>query len=293
MSASRWWIVAGIGFLVVPGSFSRAADEPVPATPPVPTVFSVSKAHAEACRVFAVKDPEHPFALRLEPILRRQQNTQGNSLGYTFVWLEPCGRPAALCDVFYFKNHLENRHMMNEWHSFADEPLKVVGPGKNDVPRDFLRSPSSGLDWKPVPGADQPADTPAGRRLQLGRLARRFSAWSIDAKERKHELRLLTTPILAYESTDPKRCLAGAIFAHCVETDPECLVVLEARPKVNGFEWRYAPVATSIDEQFLKLDDDLVWSSGVPEWKLDSPHWKDFIKETRIPLTQTTVKKAE
>lgn len=67
------------------------ADEKAP-----PTVLSVSREHVAACEVFPTEHPDRPFVLRAEPILRRQQNTVGNSLGYTFVWLEDTGRPAAL-----------------------------------------------------------------------------------------------------------------------------------------------------------------------------------------------------
>ncbi len=42
---------------------------------------------------------------------------------------------------------------------------------------------------------------------------------------------------------------------------------------------------TAIATVLLKLDDSQVWSADPPVFKTDSPHWKGFIREARIPLT--------
>ncbi|OYW14772.1 MAG: hypothetical protein B7Z55_15455 [Planctomycetales bacterium 12-60-4] len=230
--------------------------------------------------------PEKPFQLHPEPILRRQQNTIGNSLGYTFLWLEDSGRPAALGDIFFFKNHLEMRHMMNEWHSFNDQPLIVKGPGANDVEKVFLDSPAPGLDWRAFPDADEPAKTTAGRKLQMTRLVRRIAIDSTTQVSRQHHhLRLLTTPIFTYESTGDPRFLSGAIFAFCVETDPECLISIEARQSGDHYEWEFAPTATTIDLLALQLDEKPTWSADPPVFSLKSPHSTGFVKQVRVPLT--------
>jgi len=268
--------------LVVLGIRTASADD----APAAPTVLSVSQAHAEACRVFPADHPDAPFVLHPKPILRRQQNTVGNSLGYTYIWLEASGRPAALCDIFYFKNHLDTRQMLNEWHSFADVPLTARGPGKDDIERDFMAAPKPGLEWSVIGDAPAPAATHGTRLVQLRRLIRRFAAEMYDRAEQHHDLRLLNTPIFDYESSDPQRGLGGAIYAFCIETDPECMLLIEARPVAGATsdQWMYAPVATSIDRQFLKLDGEQVWSADPPVFDAHSPHWKDFIKEVFIPV---------
>ena len=262
------------------------ADDQAP-----PTVLSVSREHAAACQVFPTEHPDRPFALRPEPILQRQQNTVGNSMGYTFVWLEETGRPPALCDVFYFKNHQEQRLMLNEWHSFSDRPLTVKGLGAKDVLRTFMSSPGPGVEWRKFPSADPPAKTTSRRKSQMSQLARRFQVELFDSKQQRHELRLLTTPIFPYEPKNTTDFLGGAIFAYCVETDPEVLILIEARAADSGFQWMYAPVATSIDRLFLKLDDKETWSADPPVFNAKSPHWKDYIKNVRIPVTSDVAPK--
>jgi hypothetical protein len=137
----------------------------------------------------------------------------------------------------------------------------------------------------PLPGAPRPADSHEKRLREIRTLARRFAVELIDGQGQKRQLRVLTRPIFTYESPAPAESLGGAIVAFCIETDPECLLFLEARPVDGVTQWMYAPVATSIDRLFLKLDDVQVWSADPPVFKTDSPHWKGFIREARIPLT--------
>src|ERR1700677_5197848 len=60
----------------------------------------IAKRHAMAAKVYPTADPAHPFAPLKEPVLHRTQQVQGSSKGSVFVWVEPSGRPAAICDVF-------------------------------------------------------------------------------------------------------------------------------------------------------------------------------------------------
>lgn len=280
MRATCW------GFMLLVTMTVLAADEPAR-----PTVLSVSRSHAAACQVFPTEHPEKPMTLRTEPILRRQQDTVGSSIGYTFLWVEESGRPAALCDVFYFRNQQETRDMLNEWHSFSNQPLTAKGPGIKDAERTFMASPGPGLEWKPIPKSEAPAKTLSQRRTQMGQLARRFQVEMIDKKQQRHELRLLTTPVFQYESKNSEEFLGGGIFAYCVETDPEVLILLEARVVDSSPTWMYAPVATSVDRQFLKLDDKEVWSANPPVFHPKSPHWIGFIKTVQIPVTTEAASK--
>ena len=72
-------------------------------------------------------------------------------------------------------------------------------------------------------------------------LTRDFSASTKDHKEKRLELRLLPQPLYRYESTDPD-VLDGALFAFVTSTDPEALLVIEARKQAaaDGPVWDYA-----------------------------------------------------
>ena len=64
----------------------------------------IAKRHAMATKVYPTDDPTHPFAMLKEPVLHRAQEVQGSSKGSVFVWVEPSGRPAVICDVFLFED---------------------------------------------------------------------------------------------------------------------------------------------------------------------------------------------
>ena len=71
-------------------------------------------------------------------------------------------------------------------------------------------------------------------------LTRDFSA-SIGRKVYRHELRLLTQPLYRYEHKEGQ-VLDGALFAFAEGTDPELLLLVEARQrKDQPAEWQYAP----------------------------------------------------
>lgn len=66
---------------------------------------------------------------------------------------------------------------------------------------------------------------------------------SVGRKEQRSELRLVSQPLLRYEPAD-KRIVDGALFSFSLGTDPEVLLLLEARPEKDRPEkdrvWQYA-----------------------------------------------------
>jgi hypothetical protein len=90
-------------------------------------------------------------------------------------------------------------------------------------------------------GAPRPAQSAAQRLSQMRAMARDFSGSTTDHTERRLELRLLPQPLYRYESSDPD-VLDGALFAFVTSTDPEALLVVEARTKApaDGPVWDYA-----------------------------------------------------
>jgi hypothetical protein len=58
--------------------------------------------------------------------------------------------------------------------------------------------------------------------------------------------------------------LGGALFAFVAfRTDPELLLLLEARKGKDGAEWRFVPVRFSQQDLWLERDDKVVWESLV------------------------------
>jgi hypothetical protein len=209
----------------------------------------IAKRHAMSAKVYPTADPAHPFVRLKEPVLHRAQEVQGSSKGSVFVWVEPTGRPAVICDVF-----VEAGCLYNEWHSLSASPLQAES--SNGV---LFNATGPGLEWKPIPNAPAPADTPPGRDRQARRLAERFSADLVDRTKTRFHLRLLTTPLYRYDTTDSQVSRGGALFAFCQQTDPELLLLIEVRKSGAGYRWEYAVAGFSDMDLYLRLDGSEVW----------------------------------
>jgi hypothetical protein len=224
----------------------------------------IAKRHVMAAKVYASDDPDHPFAPLKEPVLHRAQDVHGSSRGSIFLWVEPSGRPAAICDVFLFAEGTRGYSLNNEWHSLSASPLRVES--SNSV---LFNATRPGLEWKPIPNAPAPADTPPGRDRQARRLAERFSADEVTPKHVRSDLRLLTTPLYRYDTSDSPVSGGGSLFAFCQATDPQLLLPIEARKSDAGYRWEYAVAGFSNMDLHLRLDGREVWrdvpafSSGV------------------------------
>jgi hypothetical protein len=130
-------------------------------------------------------------------------------------------------------------------------------------------SPSTaGLEFKDVPGAPAPADTPAARLRQMKAVAERFkgtmTGWKGDNSDRE-ELRLLLRPLYRYELKEAKEpdpnLQDGALFAFVMGTDPEIVLVLEAVGQGSEAVWQYAFARATSGGLEAKLDGAAVWSA--------------------------------
>jgi hypothetical protein len=85
-----------------------------------------------------------------------------------------------------------------------------------------------GIELAAIAGAPRPAASAPQRLSQMRALSREFSASTKNHEGANLELRSLPQPLYRYESTDPD-VLDGALFAFVASTDPEALLVIEAR----------------------------------------------------------------
>ena len=97
----------------------------------------------------------------------------------------------------------------------------------------------------------------------MGDLARKFTAQvDMAGAGARSETRLLPQPIYRYEINDEKSPIVdGAVFAfvYTAGTDPEVLLVLEARRADQGARWEYAAARFTNREAWLKYQDKDVW----------------------------------
>jgi hypothetical protein len=194
--------------------------------------------------------------LRREPVYRWTNPTRvGGQVGEVFVWTFR-GRPEVVGSIFSHPTSDGQRIMCHELHSLSLAVLVVDRKASEQwVPQ------APGVDLKPVDGAPKPAATPTLRLAQMRSLAREFSGKS-SGDGQTWELRLLPQPLFRYESTDPE-VLDGALFAlvSSAGTDPEIILVLEARAGQVGPQWVFGAARFSDMSLWLNHKNREVWSS--------------------------------
>src|SRR5207342_2373675 len=118
-----------------------------------------------------------------------------------------------------------------------------------------------------LPDAPVPGDTAAARKLQIGRLAEGFTGHTVDAaRKEKFELRLLPTPLYRYPAAK-SGVIDGALFALVSEagTDPEVLLLIEAREEKGKVIWEYVCGRFSDRELRVRRKDKEVFASVPSE----------------------------
>jgi hypothetical protein len=182
---------------------------------------------------------------------------QGLQQGVIFLWLRD-GRPAALGCIFSEpEGRLKGRKVIHEFHALDPEKLLV-----SDRPNALNEwKPQSGLERKELPDAGDPAPTAGARLVQMRRLAQEFSGYETDQEEKRWDLRLLPTPLYRYP-TAKTGVIDGALFTLVSNagTDPEVLLLLEARKAGDKVRWEYALGRFSDRSLYVKRKDKEIWS---------------------------------
>jgi hypothetical protein len=121
--------------------------------------------------------------------------------------------------------------------------------------------------------AGEPPESKPQRLIKMRQLAEQFSIQLTDWSGVTYPLRLMTKPLLRYESTNPQ-LLDGALFAFTYTTDPELLVTIEARQTDGGFQWMYGHARMNVGELRVSYRDREVWRAE----RLEHPYkYKDGV----------------
>jgi len=211
---------------------------------------------------------EHDLKREAKPLLRWTNPVRDSNQGITLLWTEE-GRPQAIaCMYTYGEDGLSIDH---EFQSLTNEPLQATHNDKR------VWEPKPAIQWKPVPSADKPAETASARLIQMRAIARRFAA-VVYQKQDPHDLRLLTQPLYRY-ADEENGLRDGALFAFVQATDPELLLLLEARKDKAGDAWHYALARMTDLALEVKLDDRQTWSVEPWDWRTRHPS-QSYIKFT-------------
>jgi hypothetical protein len=192
--------------------------------------------------------------LQPEPVLLWSNPLRfGDTNGSVFVWTYE-GRAEAVGTVF---SHLarqdpEKRYIAHSFHSLSLEPLVAE---RNEMSSWSIKVP--GIQPEKIPDAPVPAGTAPLRLKQMRDLAREFSA-TTRLDDVDQELRLLSQPLYRYESTLPE-VVDGALFTFVTGTDPELMLVIEARRIAGGPVWHFGAGRFSDLAIKLRHKDAVLW----------------------------------
>jgi hypothetical protein len=235
--------------------------EPITAYPKPfePKPASIELFQREASEYEITLKNGRPATLNATPVFKWANDVKNNQDGALFVWMQD-DRPQVLGCVFtyYYQGQERRKH---QFHSLATEGLSAAVDGVQ-----VWQPASSGLTFTILPTAGNPETDPAKLKLQLRRLSRRFSAELEEEKGGSSELRLIPTPLLTYS---PKKsdCLAGGVFVFATGTDPDLVLVLEARNTNDQLAWNYAFARFHYGRLTGKLDEAQVWQAPG-EWAM-------------------------
>ena len=196
-----------------------------------------------------------PLEANHRPILRFSNEEVGGVYGDIFLYTKD-RRPTALI-ALYAWHRPNNLRKFAEFVSLSSEPIKAT-MGETVL---WDTGPSS-ITWKRFDSSSVPANVPTLRLSQMRQLASRFEIvleTSRNSSEtERHLLRKLSRPLYRYSAPD-HGILDGAMFAFVASTDPDAVLLVEARKNELGeATWHYALARVNYSAMTVKLDDKVV-----------------------------------
>jgi hypothetical protein len=201
---------------------------------------------------------EKPVYVWTNPLVANGQ------FGAVYVWTWQ-GRPEAVGSIFVYNFAGTGRFgLMHEFHSLSEATLQTT----RNKPHETRWTPEAGLMREALQDERPPAKSPAARLAQMRALARAFAIHSISPKGERWELRLLPQPLYRYNVGGPT-VIDGALFSFVTSagTDPELMILIEARQTADGPRWHYAPVRFTGFDLFVDFKGRQVWKSFNAEIK--------------------------
>ena len=232
-----------------------AADEPVESLAKKMLPIYVKEVSEYTMAVESA--PKTVLELTKEPVFEWSNPVrQGLQQGVVFLWLRE-GRPSALGCIFSEpEGRLQGRKVIHEFHALDREKLLVSRPNPLNEWK-----PQAGLARNELPDAAPPAATPGARLVQMRRLAQEFTGYELDSEGKRWDLRLLPAPLYRYPA-GKTGVVDGALFTLVSNagTDPEVLLLIEARAEGGKMRWEYACGRFSDRSLYVQRKDKEVWS---------------------------------
>ena len=211
----------------------------------------------DAMRVYATVDRNGTPTTRIsEPVLRYTDSTRQLSDSTLWIW-GAAGRPTAIVAIEYYPKNKIDKLWLCEVASLSTGQISV------EYGRDInWTAKTPGLELARLEDAPAPAGQPGTRLTQIKQLQRRFTAHELASVEGRIELRPLVKPLYRYQDADAG-VLDGAIVSFVNGTNPEVLLVLEARKTDKGAaEWQFGLAQMTGEAVLAELDGKEIWKRG-------------------------------
>jgi hypothetical protein len=233
-----------------------AADPPAASAKAVERLQALHLEEAKKWQMFLDEGRQTKATLVEKPAYVWTNPTRsGGQNGAVYVWTHR-GRPVVVGSIF---SHPEQEHRMicHEFHSLAEVTLL---PERG--PEDQTWQPKAPVPLLALPDAPVPESSAARRLIQMRSLAREFTAHSIDYQQERWQLRLLGQPLYRYDKPQGD-VVDGTLFTFVTSagTDPEVIVVLEARKIGQSLAWHYRAIRFSDSNLYVQYKGKEVWSS--------------------------------
>jgi hypothetical protein len=214
----------------------------------------------DAMRVYPTPERQETAVTRIsEPVLRYADTTR-QTYDSTLWILGTTGRPVGIVAIEHYPKNPEGKRWICEVASLSNERISVEYGRTID-----WTAKTPGLEPERLEGAPVPADQPAARLTQIKQLQQRFTAHEKASIEGRIELRPLTKPLHRYQDAEAG-IIDGAIVSFVNGTNPEVLLVLEARKTSTGSaEWQFGLVQMTGEAVFAELDGKEIWTRGAAE----------------------------
>lgn len=209
------------------------------------------KAIAESYTMFVGEEGKIEAKLQEEPIFRWGNPVRATIGGAIFLWTHQ-GRPHATIGLWTYDDTSATDSY--ELQSLSETPFASQGP--------LEWSPKvAGVSFKKLAGKPNPGSSRSIRLIQMRTLARKhFSAKLMPNRGPVEDLRLLPAPVYRYEEK-PEDVIDGAIFSLASGTDPEVLLILEARNVGDERSWFYAFANQTSATTSAYLNRKKVWEN--------------------------------
>ncbi len=225
--------------------------------------------------------PNHDTKLTLldEPLLRWNNPIRYSLDGATFLWTAE-GRPQVAACLYSSVNRDDFVTLDHEFQSLAVGPVSARRGGR---PVWYPTEP--GIGMKLLPEAGTPAKMATMRLVQMRRLAGQFTAIGYNMEKTDHwRLRLMPRPLYRYGGEDDE-LTDGALFVFAHGTDPDVIVLLEARGDRGEPQWYYGLARMCGLPVEVRHRDRLIWDvplRGAP-WQPADPT-ETYITLYNIPV---------